>query len=64
MNRFLQWMKKLLSMTIVGATVSVDSFFMLGGCVMVYVFMMHYEKGTQKLTVWNILLYYFHRYLR
>lgn len=49
-----------MAMTVVGATVSVDSFFVLGGMVMVYVFMKAHDKGIG----FNIPMYYLHRYIR
>ncbi|XP_065155196.1 nose resistant to fluoxetine protein 6-like [Atheta coriaria] len=48
------------TMYIRGATVSVDSFFLMGGIVMIYV----YLKSTKDKQTFNVFLYYLHRYLR
>lgn len=47
-------------MIIFGATVSVDTFFVLAGCVLVYVFMNAMDKKIK----FNVVMYYVHRYLR
>nr|XP_015839403.1 PREDICTED: nose resistant to fluoxetine protein 6-like [Tribolium castaneum] len=47
-------------MFIMGATVSVDTFFTIGGLVTVYTFFKSMDKGAK----FNVLLFYFHRYLR
>lgn len=47
-------------MYMLGATVSVDTFFVLSGLVMTYVYFVAMKKGVK----FNIFLYYFHRYLR
>ncbi|XP_065155198.1 O-acyltransferase like protein-like [Atheta coriaria] len=48
------------TMYIRGATVSVDSFFLMGGIVMIYV----YLKSTKDKQTFNVFFYYLHRYLR
>ncbi|XP_064213937.1 nose resistant to fluoxetine protein 6-like [Tribolium castaneum] len=48
------------NMFITGATVSVDTFFVVGGLVTVYTFMKSMDKGAK----FNIVLFYVHRYLR
>ncbi|RZB40460.1 hypothetical protein BDFB_010301, partial [Asbolus verrucosus] len=48
------------NMFIVGATVAVDTFFLIGGLVTVYTFLRATEKGIK----FNIFLYYIHRYIR
>jgi peptidoglycan/LPS O-acetylase OafA/YrhL len=47
-------------MFVVGATIAVDTFFVIGGLVTVYTFLKATDKGVK----FNIVLYYIHRYLR
>lgn len=47
-------------MFVIGATVSVDTFFVIGGLVTVYSYMKSNAKGVK----FNIFFYYLHRYLR
>jgi peptidoglycan/LPS O-acetylase OafA/YrhL len=48
------------NMFVVGATIAVDTFFVIGGLVTVYTFLKATDKGVK----FNIVLYYVHRYLR
>ncbi|XP_065155200.1 nose resistant to fluoxetine protein 6-like [Atheta coriaria] len=48
------------TMYVRGAPVAVDTFFLLAGIVMIYV----YLKSTKEKQTFNIFLYYLHRYLR
>ncbi|CAH1378595.1 unnamed protein product [Tenebrio molitor] len=48
------------NMFVVGATIAVDTFFVIGGLVTVYTFLKATDKGVK----FNIVLYYIHRYLR
>lgn len=52
--------KKLSSMYVLGATVSVDTFFVVGGMLMSYVHLAAKDKGIK----FNIIMYYVHRYIR
>ncbi|XP_015839401.1 nose resistant to fluoxetine protein 6-like [Tribolium castaneum] len=54
------WLNDPANMFIVGATVSVDTFFTVGGLVTVYTFLKSMDKGAK----FNVLLFYLHRYLR
>lgn len=47
-------------MFVVGATIAVDTFFVIGGLVTVYTFLKATDKGVK----FNIVLYYVHRYMR
>ncbi|XP_015839400.1 nose resistant to fluoxetine protein 6-like [Tribolium castaneum] len=55
-----EWLNDPANMFIMGATVSVDTFFVVGGLVTVYTFLKSMDKGAK----FNVLLFYFHRYLR
>ncbi|KAJ3644142.1 hypothetical protein Zmor_026814 [Zophobas morio] len=55
-----EWQQNSANMFIMGATVSVDTFFVVGGLVTVYTFLKSMDKGVK----FNIILYYIHRYLR
>lgn len=48
------------SMFALGATVSVDTFFLVGGLVLAYVFLNYRDKGEK----FNLPMFYIHRYLR
>ncbi|XP_044262890.1 nose resistant to fluoxetine protein 6-like [Tribolium madens] len=54
------WFNDSANMFISGATVSVDTFFVVGGLVTVYTFLKSMDKGAK----FNVLLFYLHRYLR
>ncbi|KYB25125.1 nose resistant to fluoxetine protein 6 [Tribolium castaneum] len=54
------WQDDPANMFIMGATVSVDTFFTAGGLVTVYTFLKSMDKGAN----FNVLLFYVHRYLR
>ncbi|XP_044727081.1 nose resistant to fluoxetine protein 6-like [Chrysoperla carnea] len=54
------WQSKFSSMLILGASVSVDSFFLLSGCLLMYGFLKMKAKGMP----FNIPFYYLHRYIR
>ncbi|XP_044262889.1 nose resistant to fluoxetine protein 6-like [Tribolium madens] len=54
------WQNDPANMFISGATVSVDTFFVVGGLVTVYTFLKSMDKGLK----FNVLLFYVHRYLR
>ncbi|XP_065173913.1 nose resistant to fluoxetine protein 6-like [Atheta coriaria] len=60
MIKLLEFMTDGWTMYIRGATVAVDSFFLMGGVVMIYV----YLKSTKNKQTFNVFLYYLHRYLR
>lgn len=51
------------NMAIMGATVSVDSFFMIGGLLTVYIYM-KLEDVDLETSVKSVPLMYLHRYLR
>jgi peptidoglycan/LPS O-acetylase OafA/YrhL len=55
-----EWENEAVNMFIVGATVSVDTFFVVGGLVTVYTYLKSMAKGVK----FNVLLFYLHRYLR
>lgn len=48
------------STLIVGGTVSVDTFFMMSGCLLSYLFFSHMKTGAK----FNIFLFYLRRYVR
>ncbi|XP_064214043.1 nose resistant to fluoxetine protein 6-like [Tribolium castaneum] len=54
------WLNDPANMFMLGATVSVDTFFVVGGLVTVYTFLKSMDKGAK----FNVLLFYLHRYLR
>ncbi|KAJ3644146.1 hypothetical protein Zmor_026818 [Zophobas morio] len=54
------WIESTYSQYITGATVSVDTFFVVGGFLTIYTFQATMDKGV----TFNVPLYYFHRYLR
>ncbi|KAJ8950673.1 hypothetical protein NQ314_007803 [Rhamnusium bicolor] len=56
----LDWMESLSSMIIVSGTLSVDSFFLIGGALVVYGFIKAKNNGVK----FNIFYFYLHRYLR
>jgi peptidoglycan/LPS O-acetylase OafA/YrhL len=56
----LEWIENLYSMIIVSGTLSVDTFFTIGGALMSYSFL----KARCKNTPFNLFLYFLHRYLR
>ncbi|XP_017782126.1 PREDICTED: uncharacterized protein LOC108566646 [Nicrophorus vespilloides] len=56
-----EWYKNYSSMTILGSTVAVDTFFLLGGIVLVYVYMKSKMKGN---VYQSTLSMYIHRYVR
>ncbi|KAF2881929.1 hypothetical protein ILUMI_24244 [Ignelater luminosus] len=55
-----EWFLKKENMIVLGATVSVDSFFLLSGLLVSYGFLVATSKGFK----FNIFIYYFHRFLR
>lgn len=55
-----QWLVLPSSMYIIGATVSVDTFYLMGGMVLAYSYMKAHQKGIN----FNVGLFYLHRYLR
>ncbi|XP_044753277.1 nose resistant to fluoxetine protein 6-like [Coccinella septempunctata] len=57
------WIQSYSSMIILGATVSVDSFFTIGGILSVYTLLRSQDPGL-KSNIRNIPLLYLHRYLR
>lgn len=57
---FVQVMTDKANMWLMSSTLSVDTFFAVGGLVTVYVFLKSQDKGVP----FNIPLYYLHRYLR
>ncbi|XP_044747810.1 nose resistant to fluoxetine protein 6-like [Coccinella septempunctata] len=54
------WADKLHSMLIISGTLSVDTFFVVGGALVTYVYMQSMEKGKK----FNLIIYYLHRYIR
>lgn len=48
------------SMYVGGATISVDTFFLMGGLLLSYSFLKTINKGTE----FNIGMFYIHRYFR
>ncbi|XP_044739809.1 nose resistant to fluoxetine protein 6-like [Chrysoperla carnea] len=60
LDLFVDWQYRMSSMLIIGATVSVDSFFLLSGCLLMYSFL----KMMSKKVPFNVPLFYLHRYLR
>ncbi|RZC36860.1 nose resistant to fluoxetine protein 6-like [Asbolus verrucosus] len=56
----MNWQMDAANMFIMGATVSVDTFFVIGGLVTVYTFLKSRDKGVK----FNVILFYIHRYLR
>lgn len=54
------WMKDTTSQYIIGATVSVDTFFVIGGFLTMFTFQTTMDKGVK----FNVPMFYFHRYLR
>jgi peptidoglycan/LPS O-acetylase OafA/YrhL len=54
------WLDSTYSQYIAGATVSVDTFLVIGGFLTIYTFQATMDKGVK----FNVPLYYFHRYLR
>ncbi|XP_063927526.1 nose resistant to fluoxetine protein 6-like [Zophobas morio] len=56
----IQWADHLYSMFLISGTLSVDTFFTVGGALMSYGFM----KAMHKKVPFNLFLYYLHRYLR
>ncbi|KAJ8911825.1 hypothetical protein NQ315_012555, partial [Exocentrus adspersus] len=57
---FLEWTQKLRSMIIVSGTMSVDSFLMMAGTLLVYTYFKARHYGVR----FNIFHFYIHRYLR
>ncbi|XP_044737108.1 nose resistant to fluoxetine protein 6-like isoform X2 [Chrysoperla carnea] len=57
---FYQWRAKFFSMLLIGFSVSVDSFFLLSGCLVMYGFL----KMQAKKIPFNIPVFYLHRYIR
>ncbi|KAF2881927.1 hypothetical protein ILUMI_24242 [Ignelater luminosus] len=57
---FNEWLLEKQSMIIMGATVSVDTFFLLSGLLISYGFLIATAKGIK----FNIFVYYLHRFLR
>ncbi|XP_044763430.1 nose resistant to fluoxetine protein 6-like [Coccinella septempunctata] len=57
------WMDDVGNMVIMGATVSVDSFFTIGGLLTVYIYMKSTETDLKE-SVKSVPLMYLHRYLR
>lgn len=55
-----QWVSKPTTMYIAGATLSVDTFFVMAGTVLVYTYMKAVRKGIR----FNVPLFYLHRWLR
>ncbi|PSN39089.1 hypothetical protein C0J52_07349 [Blattella germanica] len=55
------WVPSFWRLYITNATVSVDTFFFLGGLLVCYLFLKQMDKEKAK---FNIALYYFHRYIR
>lgn len=56
----LQWKDKPTTMYVVGGTLSVDTFFVMGGTVLTYTYMKSMSKGIKM----NVPLFYLHRWLR
>ncbi|KAF2898405.1 hypothetical protein ILUMI_07770 [Ignelater luminosus] len=56
----LEWFLNKENMIVLGGTVSVDTFFLLGGLLVSYGFLVATSKGFK----FNIFIYYFHRFLR
>lgn len=56
----MEWSNSLYSMFLISGTLSVDTFFTIGGALMSYGFM----KAKIKKVPFNLFLYYIHRYLR
>ncbi|XP_044737961.1 nose resistant to fluoxetine protein 6-like [Chrysoperla carnea] len=59
-NEIFQWAQNLWSWFTIGSSVSVDSFFVLSGCLLMYGFL----KSQAKNVPFNVPLMYFHRYVR
>nr|XP_008192685.2 PREDICTED: nose resistant to fluoxetine protein 6-like [Tribolium castaneum] len=59
-KQLMEWANSLYSMFLVSGTLSVDTFFTIGGTLMMYGFM----KAKHKKVPFNLFLYYLHRYLR
>ncbi|KAJ8909465.1 hypothetical protein NQ315_011234 [Exocentrus adspersus] len=55
-----EWVNSLRSMTIASGTLAVDSFFTMGGVLLVYTYLKARHNGTK----FNIFQFYIHRYLR
>ncbi|KAK9869958.1 hypothetical protein WA026_006056 [Henosepilachna vigintioctopunctata] len=56
----LTWSNQLYSMLLVSGLMAVDTFFVVGGCLVAYVYMLAIEKGGNI----NIFIYYLHRFIR
>ncbi|XP_045478918.1 nose resistant to fluoxetine protein 6-like isoform X2 [Harmonia axyridis] len=54
------WADNIHSMILISGTLSVDTFFIVGGALVTYVYMQSMEKGKK----FNIIIYYLHRYIR
>ncbi|XP_044727164.1 uncharacterized protein LOC123290876 [Chrysoperla carnea] len=54
------WSRKFFSTFTLGSSVSVDSFFLLSGCLLMYSFL----KSQAKKVSFNVPLFYLHRYIR
>lgn len=57
---FFQWVTKPGNMFMINAGVSVDTFFVLSGLLLAYVFCLSQTKGVK----FNVFFFYLHRYLR
>nr|XP_015840143.1 PREDICTED: nose resistant to fluoxetine protein 6-like [Tribolium castaneum] len=55
-----EFIKDTANMFVVGSSVSVDTFFLIGGLVIVYTFLKYEAKGKK----FNMVLFYVHRYIR